>query len=116
MEHGIVLGGSNFEIDGGYFDVSTLTGDFVTSPPGRKANLSDNYRFRGTAISGGMQTLDGIHWINVAFIGTKIRYAGGQLDLDHVTFIGCTFEAPSNDRGAKFAEYAALLLPTLLIT
>jgi hypothetical protein len=63
-----------------------------------------------------VETLDGIHWSGVTFIGTHIKYRGGQLDLDHVTFIGCTFEAPDTDQGAKFANYVALSEPRLQIT
>jgi hypothetical protein len=113
-EHGGKLARGS-TIIGGYLDASTVTGDLFVGSPGLTGTLADNIRIQGTIISGGFQTLDGMHWSKVVFIGTHIRYRGGQLDLDHVTFVGCTFEAPDNDRGAKFAEYAALLLPQLTI-
>lgn len=113
MEHALRVNG-NARMEGGYFDASKVTGDFITSD--KPVTLADKIWFHGTIFSGGIQTLDGIHWSNVIFIGTHIRYSGGQLDLDHVTFMGCTFEAPDSERGAKFAEYAALLLPQLLVS
>jgi hypothetical protein len=104
---------NKYKTVGGYLDISKVPGNFAT--PVGYTNLAEAHEFQGTIISGGMQTLDNIRWVNVTFVGTKIRYNGGDLYLDHVRFIGCTFEAPDNDRGAKFAEYAALLLPTLKI-
>jgi len=97
---------------GGYFDASKLAGDIAVLAPGYRLNDPDPFTFEGTIFSGGSQTLDGIRWVGVTFIGTKIRYNGGPVVLDHVTFIGCTFAAPDNERGARFAEYAALMLPT----
>jgi hypothetical protein len=115
MEHAFSLGFPNTGIVGGYFDATQVTGDFITveSPAHRK--LSENLRIKGTAILNGVQTLDGIRWRDAVFIGTHIRYLGGELDLDHVTFVGCTFEAPDTHRGAKFAEYAALQLPSIKV-
>lgn len=106
-------GSAGSSIAGLYFDASLVTGDFISVTPPLTGTLADNISVKRSAIKGGFQTLDGIHWSEVTFIGTRIRYRGGELDLDHVTFIACTFEAPENDRGAKFAEYAALVLPTL---
>jgi hypothetical protein len=108
--------GQGNNLVGGYFDASKITGDIVALGLGSTGKLSDNNRVQGTTFIGASQTLDGIHWITVTFIRTKIRYAGGELDLEHVTFVGCTFEAPDNKRGARFAEYVALLLPSILIS
>jgi hypothetical protein len=114
LTHKLIMGNRS-TITGGYFDASKVPGDFAVLAPGYKTGTGDECTFQGTIFSGGMETLDGIRWINVSFVGTRIRYNGGPLYLDHVTFIGCTFSAPDNDRGARFAEYAALLLPTLRI-
>jgi hypothetical protein len=120
-EHGFLFSGAGSSsaagssIKGLSFDASEVTGDFISVAPPLTGTLADNIRIQGTFIKGGFQTLDGIYWTNVTFIGTHIRYRGGQLYLNHVTFLGCIFEAPDNDRGAKLAEYAALLLPQLVI-
>jgi len=121
-QHGWVFGGTGgsssagSSIEGMYLDISHLTGDAVKVIPPLTGTLADNIRVRRSAFRGGFQTLDGIHWSDVIFIGTHIQYRGGQLDLDHLTFVGCTFEAPDSDRGATFAEYVALQLPRLSIT
>lgn len=62
----------------------------------------------GLTLKGVTQTLDGIEWKNVAFVNSRIRYRGGELRLDNVHFVNCTFEVPSNGRGAQLADYAAL--------
>jgi hypothetical protein len=61
---------------------------------------------------GASQTLDGIHWHNIAFVGAHIIYLGGDLDLQNVRFVNCTFEVPSTraplSRVNQFIDYAAL--------
>jgi len=69
----------------------------------------------GGVIRGGSQTLDNIRWENVTFIGMRIKYNGGKLDLQNVTFIGCTFDAPDNDAGVQFAESIVLRPSNLTI-
>jgi hypothetical protein len=63
-------------------------------------------------LNGASQTLDGIHWHNVSFIGAHIIYLGGDLDLQNVRFIDCTFEVPARQeptpRSQQFVDYAAL--------
>lgn len=121
-EHKVIVGpnsgltpGKPFTMKGGYFDITQLPRDFVQSVPPNTFTLADNVNIQGATIVGGMQTLDGIHWSGVTFIGTHIKYRGGQLDLDHVTFVACTFDAPNNNRGAQFANYVALMEPQLQI-
>lgn len=62
----------------------------------------------GLDFDGVTQTLDGIAWKNVVFVNTHIRYHGGDLKLDHVRFVHCTFEMPQGARGMQLANYAAL--------
>jgi hypothetical protein len=57
---------------------------------------------------GATQTLDYITWDDVTFIDAHIKYQGGPVRLRHVRFVNCTFDFPSNDVGARVAEYAAL--------
>jgi hypothetical protein len=102
-------------MNGGYFDIHQLATDFIRAVPPATGTLADKLVIDGATIVGGMQTLDGIYWSGVTFIGTHIKYRGGELALDHVTFVGCTFDAPDNSRGAQFANYVALLEPQLQI-
>jgi hypothetical protein len=61
-------------------------------------------RVENLTIAGASQTLDGIHWRNITFIGTRLRYEDGQLDLQNVRFVHCTFGFPSDARGAQIAN------------
>jgi len=113
IEHGWVYkgGSAGSSISGLYMDASHMTGDLVKVEPTLTGTLADNIRVNECVIKGGFQTLDGIFWSEDTFIGSHIRYRGGQLSLNHVRFIGCTFEIPETKRGTDFAEYVALLLP-----
>ena len=80
--------------------------DVLQTPSGSLSKNGDS--IRGVTLAGVTQTLDGIEWKDVVFINSRIRYRGGELKLDHVHFVHCTFEVPENSRGAQLANYAAL--------
>jgi hypothetical protein len=61
------------------------------------------------------QTLDGFRWINSTFVRFKIRYDGGEVELQNVRFVDCTFELPNDTRGNAVAAAIANLSPKLLI-
>jgi hypothetical protein len=107
--------GPGARVMGVYVDVSQVKGDFIQLEFPLKPRPIDNFRIDGSVIAGGSQTLDDIHWANIAFIGTRIKYKGGKLDLQNVTFFGCTFNAPDNSAGIEFANSVALLRSTLTI-
>jgi len=99
------------------FDVRSVTGNAIELAD-RNAHLNtifDNDRFIG-----GTQILDGIHWRNTDFVGTHIVYEGGEIELNNVHFINCTFEVPSNiaprPKARQFLDYAALAQPELNIS
>jgi hypothetical protein len=93
---------------GSYLD-ATLMPDTaeILLPPFTRA-FADNIRVENLTIEGAAQTLDGIRWRNVTFIGTRLRYEGGELDLQNVQFVRCRFGFPSDDRGARLANAIAL--------
>lgn len=95
-------------LGGNYLD-ATLMPDTaeVLLPPASRSPI-DNIRVENITIEGAAQTLDGIHWRNVTFIGTRLRYESGALDLDNVHFVRCRFGVPSDDRGARLATAIAL--------
>jgi hypothetical protein len=62
----------------------------------------------GGILIGSSQTLDGIEWQNVTFIGTKIKYTGGSTKLENVTFVNCIFDVLPSTNGIRLANYAAL--------
>ena len=95
-------------IGGNFLDASLLpdTAEILLPPETRR--LSDNVRVENLTIAGASQTLDGIHWRNVTFIGTRLRYEAGPLDLQNVRFVHCTFGFPPDARGAALANTIAL--------
>jgi hypothetical protein len=99
-------------------DPSTLGGKYLDAtfmpetseillPPATRA-FADNVRVENLMIAGAAQTLDGIHWRNVTFVGTHLRYESGQLDLENVHFVDCRFGFPSDEGGARLANAIAL--------
>jgi len=79
----------------------------ILLPPATRA-FADDIRVENVTIAGAAQTLDGIHWRNVTFVGTHLRYESGELDLDHVRFVHCRFGIPSDESGARLANAIAL--------
>jgi len=99
-------------------DPSALGGDAIDAtlmpetleillPPSTRLFV-DNVRVQNLTIEGASQTLDGIHWKNVTFVGTRLRYESGELDLQNVHFLRCTFGLPTDQRGARLANAIAL--------
>lgn len=93
---------------GSYLD-ATLMPDTaeILLPPYSRAFV-DNIRVENVTIAGASQTLDGIRWRNVTFVGTRLRYESGELDLQNVRFVRCRFGFESDDRGAHLANAIAL--------
>jgi hypothetical protein len=79
----------------------------ILLPPATRA-FADNVSVENLTIAGAAQTLDGIHWRNVTFVGTHLRYESGELDLENVRFVNCRFGFPSNEGGARLANAIAL--------
>jgi hypothetical protein len=79
----------------------------VLLPPTSRL-LDDNISVENLTISGAAQTLDGIRWRNVTFLGTRLRYEGGALDLENVHFVRCRFGLFDDESGARLATALAL--------
>lgn len=86
----------------------------ILEPPSTRA-FADNIRVEDITFSGAAQTLDGIHWRNVVFVGTRLRYEGREVSLDNVQFIRCTFGFTTDARGGRLASAIALGQSSLLI-
>lgn len=93
---------------GNYID-ATLMPDTseILLPPSTRV-MADGVRVNGLTIAGAAQTLDGIRWKDVTFVGTRLRYEGGEVSLQNVRFTNCTFGFSTNDRGARLADAIAL--------
>jgi hypothetical protein len=95
-------------LGGNFLDASVMPDEVEILLPPETRQFSDNVRVENLTIAGASQTLDGIHWRNVTFIRTRLRYEDGQLDLQNVRFVRCTFGFPSDERGASVANAIAL--------
>jgi hypothetical protein len=84
----------------------------VLLPPSSRA-FADNVRVENLIVQGAAQTLDGVRWRNVTFIDTRLRYEGGELDLENVHFVRCRFGFSTEDdditaRSTRLANAIAL--------
>jgi hypothetical protein len=79
----------------------------ILEPPYSRL-LVDQVRVEHLTLQGATQTLDGIHWRDVTFIGTRLRYQGGEVDLQNVHFVRCTFGFTNGERSARLANVIAL--------
>jgi hypothetical protein len=86
-------------------------GTSFVSPATHSINTNQN-SVEGFIVIARNQTLDGITWKNVTFVNTHISYDGGDLHLENVRFVNCTFEAPANKQGTQFARFAVLVEPS----
>ena len=75
----------------------------VFLPPATRA-IEDGVRVSGLTIEGASQTLDGVAWKDVTFIGTRLRYEGGAASLKNVKFVRCTFGFTDDEGGRKLVE------------
>lgn len=101
---------------GGSFIDATLmphTSELLEPPSSR--TFADKVRVENLTFAGATQTLDGLRFKNVAFIGTRLRFEGGQVELENVHFINCTFGFTTDARGARLANAVALGHTSLLI-
>jgi len=100
---------------GNLLDATSMpsSAEILEPPPSRI--FADNVHVENLTVAGAAQTLDGIHWKNVTFIGTDLRYEGGEVDLHNVRFIHCMFGFPSDDRGGRLATAIARGQTTVVI-
>jgi hypothetical protein len=103
------------KLGGNLLDATSMpsSAEILEPPPSRI--FADNVHVENLTIAGAAQTLDGIHWKSVTFIGTHLRYEGGEVDLHNVRFIHCMFGFPSDDRGGRLATAIARGQTTVVI-
>jgi hypothetical protein len=121
----IMMGAPRTLAAGTKIDPASLGGDFldatnmpstaeILEPPASRLFV-DDVRVEGLTIAGATQTIDGIHWKNVTFIGTRLRYEGGEVDLNNVRFVGCILGFTTDERAARIANAIALGQTTIVI-
>ena len=102
-------------LGGNYLDATLMADSAEILLPPSSRLMTDNVGVADMTIAGAAQTLDSIHWKNITFIGTRLRFEGGGIDLQNVHFIHCTFGFPSDLRGARLANAIALGQTTIAI-
>jgi hypothetical protein len=95
-------------LGGKFLDATNMPDNSEVLLPPASRTFADNIRVQDLTIAGAAQTLDGIHWRNVTFSGTRLRYEGGPLDLENVHFANCRFGFPIDARGARLATAITL--------
>jgi hypothetical protein len=93
--------------NGKILDASLMpdTSEILVPPSSR--SFKDGILVENLVMQGAAQTLDGVHWRNVIFVGTRLRYQGGELDLKDVQFVRCRFGFVTDERGANLASAIA---------
>jgi hypothetical protein len=59
-------------------------------------------------VCGGYQILDNIVWRDVTFVGTRIIFKGGNVSMQNMHFVNCTFEILPGLPGNQVLEFASI--------
>jgi hypothetical protein len=102
-------------LGGNYLDATLMPDSSEILLPPSTRLVTDNVRVENLTIAGAAQTLDNVHWKNVTFIGTRLRFEDGLIDLQNVHFVRCTFGFISDVRGARLANAIALGQNSIMI-
>ena len=102
-------------IGGNFLDATLMPSSAEILEPPFSRLFVDDVRVENLTLAGAAQTLDGIHWRNVTFIGTRLRYQGGEVNLHSVRFVRCTFGFANGGRGARLATAVALGQSSIVI-
>jgi hypothetical protein len=94
-------------LHGDYVDATLMPDEAEVFLPPATRGFGDDVRVEGVTIEGASQTLDGVQWKDVTFIGARLRYEGGAARLQNVKFVRCTFGFSSDERGTKLANAIA---------
>jgi hypothetical protein len=105
--------GVNMVSDGAVLNGTPIGASLFHAPS--KSIASNRITVSGFIIFAQSQDLDGVIWKDVTFVNTHILYNGGDVELQNVKFINCTFDAPINEHGERLLQYAAVLEPSLSI-
>jgi hypothetical protein len=95
-------------LGGNYLDATLMPETSEVLLPPSTRNFNDDVRVEGLTIEGASQTLDGMRWRNVTFVGMRLRYEGGQVSMQNVKFVRCRFGFTTDERGARLADAIAL--------
>jgi hypothetical protein len=91
-------------LGGGYIDATVMPDTAEVLLPPSSRSVADNVRVTGLTIEGASQTIDGVSWKDITFIGTRLRYEGGPASLKNVKCVRCTFGFVDDEGGVKLIE------------
>jgi hypothetical protein len=94
-------------IGSSYVDATKIPDSAEVFLPPATRGMEDGVRVNGLTIEGASQTLDGVAWKDVTFVGTRLRYEGGATSLKNVKFVRCTFGFADDEGGRKLVEALA---------
>jgi hypothetical protein len=87
-----------------FVDATRMPGASEVFLPPSSRDMSDEVKVSGLTISGAAQTLDGIIWKDVTFVGTRVRYERGPVSLKNVRFKKCNFGFSVTEGGEKIVD------------
>ena len=102
-------------LGGNFLDAARMPSSAEILEPPFSRLFVDSVKVENLTLAGAAQTLDGIHWRDVTFIGTRLRYQGGEVDLRNVHFVRCTFGFANGNRSARLATAIALGQTSIVI-
>ncbi len=102
-------------LGGNYIDATLMPDEAEVFLPPATRGIGDDVRVEGVTIEGASQTLDGVQWKDVTFVGARLRYEGGAARLQNVKFVRCTFGFSSDERGTKLANAIADGVGTIVV-
>jgi hypothetical protein len=94
-------------IGSSYVDATKIPDSAEVFLPPATRGMEDGVKVSGLTIEGASQTLDGVVWKDVTFVGTRLRYEGGATSLKNVKFVRCTFGFSDDEGGRKLVEALA---------
>jgi hypothetical protein len=91
-------------VGGNFVDATRMPGSSEVFLPPASRTIEDQVRVSGLTIAGAAQTLDGIIWKDVTFVGTRVRYERGPVSLKNVRFEKCNFGFSVTPGGEKIVD------------
>lgn len=87
-----------------FVDATRMPGASEVFLPPASREMADDVKVSGLTIAGAAQTLDGIVWKDVTFVGTRVRYERGPVSLRNVRFEKCNFGFSVTPGGEKIVD------------
>jgi hypothetical protein len=91
-------------LGGSFVDATRMPGASEVFLPPASREMADDVKVTGLTIAGAAQTLDGIIWNDVTFVGTRVRYERGPVSMKNVRFENCNFGFSVTDGGEKIVD------------